>query len=365
MHYRSLTIALLLAAYLVPSISVHGQDLPPEAFISGLVSYAQSYNLSCESRSATDWAAFWGTSTSENEILSILPRSDNPEIGFVGDPNGSWGYIPPNSYGVHAQPIANALQSLGVAAKARRGMTWDEAQREIAEGRPVIVWVVGQMWGGSPIFYTTADGVMVRVARYEHTMILVGYTVEWVHVMDSYTGLLQVYDLESFLASWQVLENQAVVYDGQTGPTATSTNFLGETYTVQRGDYLSALAGKLEVDWRDLAAANFLSYPYIIHPGQILQLPGKTAETPETRRQISQPTATPSPPPSPTLSPTPTPSATSTPIISLNTETYTVQRGDYLFALAREFNLDWMFLADLNGIGYPYLIHPGQVLRLR
>lgn len=46
-------------------------------------------------------------------------------------------------------------------------------------------------------------------------------------------------------------------------------------------------------------------------------------------------------------------------------KTYTVQPGDYLVALAQQFDLDWYNLAVLNDIPYPYVIYPGQVLRLR
>ena len=47
-------------------------------------------------------------------------------------------------------------------------------------------------------------------------------------------------------------------------------------------------------------------------------------------------------------------------------ETYTVKRGDSLIRIAAAHGLKWRDLAALNGInGPPYIIHPGQVLRLR
>ena len=45
-------------------------------------------------------------------------------------------------------------------------------------------------------------------------------------------------------------------------------------------------------------------------------------------------------------------------------KTYTVKKGDWLYALAREFGINWQALASLNKITYPYIIHPGQVLKL-
>lgn len=44
--------------------------------------------------------------------------------------------------------------------------------------------------------------------------------------------------------------------------------------------------------------------------------------------------------------------------------TYTVKKGDTLYSLALDFGLDYRELAEWNGIGEPYLIRVGQVLRL-
>lgn len=46
-------------------------------------------------------------------------------------------------------------------------------------------------------------------------------------------------------------------------------------------------------------------------------------------------------------------------------DTYTVKRGDTVYAIAFRFKLDYNELARWNGIGRDYLIRPGQVLRLQ
>ncbi|MGW0163669.1 peptidoglycan-binding protein [Streptomyces sp. NPDC003343] len=48
------------------------------------------------------------------------------------------------------------------------------------------------------------------------------------------------------------------------------------TYTVKTGDTLSGIGRALHLDWEDLAKANSLKSPYVIHPGQKLKLPGNT-----------------------------------------------------------------------------------------
>ncbi len=185
--------------------------IPTQATIKGIKAHPQSYALSCESRSAVDWAAFFGVKIKEKKFLKSLPHSDNPDEGFVGNPNGTWGGIPPASYGVHAAPVADLLNAFKVPAKARKGMTWREVRKEIANGRPVIVWVIGQMDNGSPVLYHAKSGKTVTVARYEHTMILVGYDRYSVQALDAFSGQRRTYNLKNFLASWSVLGNMAIV----------------------------------------------------------------------------------------------------------------------------------------------------------
>jgi len=74
--------------------------------LDDFLGYAQLYTLDCESRSAVDWAAYLGYSINEQGFLDSLPKTDNPETGFVGDYTGPNGNIPPLSYGVHAAPVA-------------------------------------------------------------------------------------------------------------------------------------------------------------------------------------------------------------------------------------------------------------------
>lgn len=411
---RTLTACLLALSLLIPFSTTYAQspDLPEEAFVTGVPGHAQSYKLSCESRSAADWAAYFGVDISETTFLDNLPRSDNPEKGFVGDPNDPWGNIPPYSYGVHAPAVANGLRAAGVQAEARYDLTWDDLRREIASGQPVIVWIIGGMWAGTPIRYTASDGQELTVAYFEHTMILTGYSPGTVYVIDAYSGLSQTYSLDTFLTSWSVLGNQAVIYPGEFLPPPAQERLEGETYLVQPGDYLSGISVQLDIAWQDLvewnrldppytiyagqtliiaptgssnsvdegeepsvepppakpgihtvavgdtllqiaasygitweklAAINGMLYPYFIYPGQDLLLPEdvQASPSPAESQPVEQPAATTGP------------------------ETYTVQPGDGLMQIARQLELDWLSLAELNGIEYPYILYPGRILRLR
>lgn len=67
--------------------------------------------------------------------------------------------------------------------------------------------------------------------------------------------------------------------DGIVGPDTRKALKTQETgkqpsaYTVVSGDSLSRIGGKLGVPWREIAAANNITDPWIIHPGQVLIIP--------------------------------------------------------------------------------------------
>ena len=208
---HSLRIVVLVIVLLLTNVTTaQGESLPESAYVSGVIGHAQGYSLSCESRSAADWAAFWGVNIGETEFLLALPHSANPDEGFVGDPNDVAGTIPPNSYGVHADPVADTLREFGLEAEAQHDLSWYDLRYEISAGRPVIVWVLGRMRSGTPVEYEAPDGSTTTVAYYEHTMILVGYNSDSVQVVDASSGLYEYYWLDTFLQSWAVLGNMAV-----------------------------------------------------------------------------------------------------------------------------------------------------------
>jgi uncharacterized protein YvpB len=189
------------------------EDLPATATVSGVVGHRQSLPLSCESRSAADWAAYFGVRIDELEFLGRLPASDDPDRGFVGDVHGAWGQVPPNAYGVHAGPVAKLLTAYGLQADGQRYLKWSSVQRELAAGRPVLVWVAGHVEPGhTSEVYVAADGRETVVARFEHTVIVVGYTADTVTIVDG--AQLYTRQLSDFLDAWGVLRNMAVLYAG-------------------------------------------------------------------------------------------------------------------------------------------------------
>lgn len=184
--------------------------IPNRYLITGLVGNPQMYSLDCESRSAVDWAAYFGFYISEIDFLDQLPKSDDPESGFVGDYNGNLGQFPPKSYGVHAGPVAALLRSYGVPATSIKGLSWDDLKSEIMAGRPVVTWIVNYPYAIETRSYTASNGNTTTVARYEHTWIVTGFDPWAVTVVDSqWTYRINTND---FLARWAALGNMGILY---------------------------------------------------------------------------------------------------------------------------------------------------------
>jgi nucleoid-associated protein YgaU len=67
--------------------------------------------------------------------------------------------------------------------------------------------------------------------------------------------------------------------DVESGSSSTAASPAGRSYTVQKGDSLSKIAKRVYGDaqqWRKIHEANrdIIDNPDLIHPGQVLKLPG-------------------------------------------------------------------------------------------
>ncbi len=184
-------------------------SIPESAYVSGFTGYAQSYNLDCEARSAIDLAAYFGVNIAHSDFLNRMPKSDDPNEGFVGNYYDPRGRIPPASYGVYEKPIAQLLQQYGLNAVGVYGYSEYGLKSQIAAGRPVMVWVVGNTELGRPVSYTASStGRTTAVVPYQHTVVVIGYDSNGVTIQDG--GMKYTRDWSTFMVSWGVLGNRAV-----------------------------------------------------------------------------------------------------------------------------------------------------------
>ncbi len=143
-------------------------------------------------------------------------------------------------------------------------------------------------------------------------------------------GISGAVDLDRFSEEIFLDETSEVpVIENPTGTINTETI----TYTVQRGDTLWAIARRYGTTSGEIAEINNISNPNLIYPGQELRIPtNSTTEGEETR--------------------------------GTGDIIYTVQRGDTLSKIAREYNVTVAHIVELNDITNPNLIYPGEKLRI-
>lgn len=103
----------------------------------------------------------------------------------------------------------------------------------------------------------------------------------------------------------------------------------GTTYIVRSGDTLSGIANMYGTTHQHLAEINGIANPNLINVGQEIRIDG-TAPTSTTSEEY-----------------------------------YTIQSGDTLSGIAANFGTTWQWLAEINGIDTPDLIHPGTTIRVR
>jgi uncharacterized protein YvpB len=182
--------------------------------IDGVVGHPQRRSLSCESRSAADLGAFWGAEFSEDAFFRRLPKSDNPQRGFVGDVDMPAGSMPPAGYGVYAGPVAATLRSFGLDAEAHHGVEMHSLKEELADQRPVIVWATYDMQLPGTEIWVSSDGETSVVVRWQHTFIAVGYDETGLHLVDAYDGERKQYTYDAFISAWDQLDRMAITAGG-------------------------------------------------------------------------------------------------------------------------------------------------------
>jgi LysM repeat protein len=131
------------------------------------------------------------------------------------------------------------------------------------------------------------------------------------------------------------------VAPGETPQPATGT--CSNPYTVQPGEWFYAIARKCGVTPQALLVANPGLNPNLLHPGQVLNIPGGSQSQAQPPSDNGQ-----QPPPS----------------TGTCTNPYTVQRGDTLYSIARKCGTTAAALQAANGIPSPDYIFPGQQIQI-
>lgn len=136
-------------------------------------------------------------------------RWGNPDHGFVGDITGkSMGYA------VNNKPLQELMeQYLPGRIVNVTGKSFDAFLRQVAEGKPVVVWTTGDFLLPDRWESWRHGAEQIRVPLDLHAVVLVGYDPDHVYVNDPLTGKKGYkVDKQTFIKSWVALGKQGLSY---------------------------------------------------------------------------------------------------------------------------------------------------------
>ena len=147
----------------------------------------QKYSLSCESSAAGMILKYYkgdppeGYSCWEHFMLENIPLNCNPHYGYAGLPSGRMSTecnaLGGFGYGVYAEPIKNILDKTGVESEVIYNKGYEGLKKEIDEGNPVMVWLVGIAGVNSQPEYKIDPRTGERYVYHfgQHTWVVRGY----------------------------------------------------------------------------------------------------------------------------------------------------------------------------------------------
>lgn len=163
--------------------------------VSNIPLYRQLQTLTCEQAAVA--MATRGAVT-EPQLLTLLPRSDNPFAGIRGRTNSQF-YGGLTDYGVYAQPLQKALSGLGIKSQVLYRQSYEEFKGLILEnlraGRAIVWWNTWHERYARPVSVKTSDGLSIKLVPYEHVGVIVAANDRGVTYYDPY-------DATARFASW-------------------------------------------------------------------------------------------------------------------------------------------------------------------
>lgn len=174
---------------------VRARDLKPTPATSvhlnvPLISQLPELPSGCEMTATTMMLQYAGVRVNKQRFAATVPRTNDPQTGFVGDPassTGVWLYVYP-------QGLLNPVRRYLPTAVDLSGVTLAALKAKVATKRPVVVWVVG------------LDGFA------SHTITVTGYTPTTISYNDPWTGRAAVMANAEFEAMWARNGRRALSY---------------------------------------------------------------------------------------------------------------------------------------------------------
>ena len=197
-----------LAAVLILSVSLPRPASASLVVLRGFPTLKQQHSLTCEAS-----AASMGTraSLSESQIMAVIPRNPNPNLGFRGNPRGEQGATLVD-YGVYASPVQKALLHYDYRSKLFLPGNDSAIKTQINRGWPVVAWVTYQLKVAVPRL-ASANGVQFVLVPHEHAVLIVGYDNRTVLANDPWTKSQVRYLWRDFNRAWGYFGNMALAVE--------------------------------------------------------------------------------------------------------------------------------------------------------
>lgn len=200
--------------------------------LTGFPTLKQQHSLTCESS-----AASMGTRgrIAESQIMGIMPRNPNPNLGFRGNPDGVQG-TKLIDYGVYAAPVQRVLLQYGYRSDLLMYATDRQLRAYIDRGWPVVVWITYQLRRETPRIEWASGSQFFLVPR-EHALLVVGYDGSSFIANDPWVAQRFRYGLRDFNRSWGYFADMALaIQPCPTPPPVTqlrkrSVSLAGVTWT--------------------------------------------------------------------------------------------------------------------------------------
>lgn len=184
------------------------------------------YPTGCEAVSATMLLKYKGYDVSVEDIVENTATGSkkyqtkdgkwygaNPFKEFVGHPSLR---LINGSYGVFAEPIANAMKKYAEdKVKNISGCTEEELFTYVSNGEPIVVWCVknaGDLEEGVEWHYEDGSGSFQELIG-QHCAVLIGYDEQFVYLNDPSAGENVKQDKQKFLYNWKMLYSQAILVE--------------------------------------------------------------------------------------------------------------------------------------------------------
>lgn len=155
-----------------------------------LISQLPELPTGCEMTATTMMLQYAGVNIDKLQFAAAVPRTDDPNTGFVGNPESDVGV----GLYVYPQGLLGTVRRYLPTAVNLSGSSLTQLKAQLASRKPVVVWVTG------------LDGFA------SHTVTLTGFDAHELTYNDPWTGRTAVISNQAFETIWQQNGCRALSY---------------------------------------------------------------------------------------------------------------------------------------------------------